>query len=124
MALFEKFSFKHDGRYMDEKIEHIIENLNNILNTKRNFGAFIRDFGIRDMNEYTNRDQISLAVMEEVKSNIEKFEPRVKLINMEIGEDDNPFYLSFKIDCIVLETKKTLRMIFDSVYSNVELDEK
>lgn len=124
MALFEKFSYRPEDRFVDEKVEHIIENLNNILNTKRNFGAFIEDFGIRDMNEYTSRDQISVAVMEEVKANIEKFEPRVQLLNMEIGEDDNPFYLSFKIDCMVLDTKKTLRMIFDSVYSNVELDEK
>lgn len=123
MALFNKFDTKRGGSESPE-LDAIIENLNNILNTKKGFGSSLPDFGIRDMNEYTSREHISQAVIEEVRYNIEKYEPRLELVNIEVGEDGGLFNLSFRIDCIVRQNKETLKMIFDSVSNNFRIKDK
>lgn len=124
MALFSKFTRAY--RRTPEQgtdVQDIIDNLNNILNTRRGYGALIPDLGIRDLNEYSSRDQIATAIVEEVGQNIERFEPRVQLVGITRIEDDNPFRLSFRIDCTLKETAQSLRMVFDSVNSQFSLDQ-
>ena len=103
----------------DPVLNSIIANLNNILNTRMGYGSPIKDFGIRDMNEYTSRDHISSAVMEEVKRNIELYEPGVELIDITIDDDTSSFKLSFKIECRIKKNARSLRMVFDTVLNSV-----
>jgi len=124
MALFSKFTCGSGGsraRPDHEDLLSIVENLNNILNTKKDYGSFLADFGIRDMNEYTSRDDIVHAVMEEVKHNIEQFESRVRVIDIQIVDDENPLMLSFKVECIVQDSSKSLNMVFDSVFNSFSI---
>ena len=120
MALFKKFNNNLNLKpgSEDQYLLSIVENLNNILNTKKGYGSFINDFGMKDMNEYCSRDDIGRAVMQEVKENIERFEPRLKLINITMEENDNPFRISFKIESSIRKSKKSLRMEFDSVFND------
>ena len=101
----------------------IVDNLNNMLNTKRGFGSFLADFGIRDLNEYTSNDDLAIAVIDEVKDNIERYEPRVKVINIKRVEENNPFHIAFNIECVVKENSRSLHMIFDSVFNNVTIND-
>jgi type VI secretion system lysozyme-like protein len=124
MALFSKFTYSSSGsraRPDHEDLLSIVENLNNILNTKKDYGSFLADFGIRDMNEYTSRDDIVHAVMDEVKHNIEQFESRVRVIDIQIVDDENPLMLSFKVECIVQDSSKSLNMVFDSVFNSFSI---
>lgn len=121
MALLGKFMRRPNSRNGDPELTSIISNLNNILNTRKGYGSVLRDFGIRDMNEFISRDHIALAVIEEVKSNIEKYEPRVELVRITRVDDDNPLRLSFQIECRLRDTQQSLRMFFDTVYSSVNL---
>lgn len=121
MPLFSKFHNGSRARPEHEGLLSIVENLNNILNTKRDYGSFLADFGIRDMNEYTSRSDVVLAVMKEVKANIERFEPRVRVTDIKIVEDDNPFTLSFKVECMVRDSTRSLNMVFDSVFNNFHI---
>lgn len=118
MALFKKFYFDIKSKTKDEEILSIVENLNNILNTKKGYGAILDDFGIYDMNEYSSSDDISRKIIEEVKQNIEQYEPRLKFINMSVKKDDNLFRLFFEIECMVRESKKSLHMEFNPVFNN------
>ena len=52
---------------MDRYLASIVENLNNVLNTKKDFGSVLTDMGIRDLNEFRSRDDIATVVVEEVK---------------------------------------------------------
>lgn len=122
MALFNKFmDFKKSGSSNAELLS-IVENLNSVLNTKKDYGSFLTDFGIRDMNEYTSLDDIVQAVMKEVKHNIEQFEPRVRVIDIKVMQDDNPFSLSFSVECLVRGNSRSLNMIFDSVFNNFHVE--
>jgi len=122
MPLFDKFMYHSGSRSENKDLLSIVENLNNILNTKKGYGSFLAEFGIRDMNEYTSRDDIIHAVMNEVKENIERYEPRVRVMDIVIEQDDNPFALSFKVACMVRESSKSLKMVFDSVFNNFHID--
>ncbi len=120
MPLFNKFTKKIDNKEGDE-IRSIIENLNNMLNTKKGFGFFLKGFGIDDMNQYTSKSHIGTALMEEIRYNIEHFEPRLKVNNIQVEDDDKPFSISFKIECTIKQTSKALHMEFDSIYNGFTL---
>lgn len=121
MALFGKFVRRSGLRNENEELNGIVSNLNNILNTRKGYGSILKDFGIRDMNEFISREHIALAVIEEVKANIEKYEPRVELVSITRVDDDNPLRLSFQIECRLRGTQQSLHMVFDTVYSSVDL---
>jgi type VI secretion system protein len=121
MALFSKFGHRSSVSAKDNEIKNIIENLNYVLNTKKGYGSLLTDFGIRDMNEYSSRDQLAAAIMEEVKYNIDNYEPRLQLMKISIEDTNDPFRISFKIECAVKETKKALFMEFNSVYNDFHI---
>jgi type VI secretion system lysozyme-like protein len=121
MALLSKFGDSTSGGGKNGDIQSIIENLNNVLNTKKGYGSFLDDFGIRDMNEYSSRDQLAFVIMEEVKYNIEHYEPRLQLIRISIEDTHDPFRLSFKIECRLRDTQKALFMEFNSVYNDFHI---
>ena len=119
MALFSKFSSASRRAGLNPYLASIVENLNNVLNTKRDYGSPLRDFGVRDLSEHRTRDDIALAVMQEVRECIERYEPRVTLEKIALDNDNNPMRLSFTIQCSVRQDEKTLRMVFDTVFGSV-----
>jgi len=123
MAFFNKFATKAPAVQKSAELTGIVENLNNILNTKRQYGSFLMDFGIRDLNEYTSQDDIALAVIDEVKINIERYEPRVEVLNIRRVEDKSPFHLAFELECVVKENSQSLHMVFDSLFNNIQIED-
>jgi type VI secretion system protein len=121
MALFEKFG--PHGRAKDQRagepdrgIKQILENLENVLNTRRGYGSILQDFGISHISQHGTREHLAHLIIEEVKQNIEKYEPRIELENITYEESNNPLRLSFKISGRVRHHEKCLRLIFDTVF--------
>jgi type VI secretion system protein len=121
MALLRKFARRPELRAENPELDSIIANLNNILNTRKGYGSILRDFGIRDMNEYLSREHIALALIKEVEENIEKFEPRVQLVKITRTDDENPLRLSFQIECRLRDRPQSLEMVMDTLYNSVSL---
>ena len=118
MVFFNKFGGSSTPVSKDHDFQSIIENLNNVLNTKKDYGSFLKTYGIRDMNEYSSRDHLAAAIMEEVACNIKQYEQRLQLISISIEDNNDPFRISFKIKCRVKETEQSLFMEFGSVYND------
>jgi type VI secretion system lysozyme-like protein len=123
MAFFRKFDRTPGMKSVDPYLASIVENLNNILNTKKDYGSFLTDLGIRDLNEYRSRDDISTILMEEVRKNIEEYEPRVEIVDITPQKTEMSFVLSFKIECIVRNNAESLRMVFDTLFSKFLINE-
>jgi type VI secretion system lysozyme-like protein len=121
MSLFNKYADSPTAGSKDRYLKDIIENLNYVLNTKRGFGSFLPDFGIRDMSECSSRDHLAAVIMEEVKYNIEQYEPRLQLVKIGTEKTNDPFRISFKIECTMKDTQKALFMEFNSVYNDFRL---
>ena len=121
MALFSKYAANPTAVRRDQDLRSIVDNLNHVLNTKKGYGSFLSDFGIRDMSEYSSRDNLATAIMEEVKFNIEQYEPRLQLVNISIERSSDPFRISFKIECRLKDTQKALYMEFNSIYNDFRI---
>ncbi len=123
MALFDKFNYNKGAGGQAGSIRDIVENMNNILNTKKNYGSYLKDYGIRDLNEFNDRDGMIEIIMNEVVRCIEHYEPRVEIVNVIKEEETDMFKLSFKMECVIKESKKTLNMIFDTVFNNIIVED-
>ncbi len=121
MALFNKF-MKQEASPEDAEALEIIDNLNNVVYTRRGYGSFLPDFGIRHLSEYRTRDDIALAVMREVKESIQRYEPRVEVDGITLEDANNPLRLSFTIACTIRDTSRSLRMVFDTVFGKFAVD--
>ena len=113
MALFRKFMVRKDPNW--DMVRDIIDNLNYILNTKKDYGSVLKDFGIRDLNEFNDKNGMMDIIVEEVIRCISQYEPRVEVINVEKEEGAGLFQLSFSIQCMIQETRQTMNMVFDTV---------
>lgn len=124
MTLFERFERGTGSRRKpdDDNLTSIIDNLNSVLNTRRGYGSFLPDFGMRDLSEYSTRNDIAAAVMAEVKQCITLYEPRVQLVNMTMKPDKNPLRLCFTLECTIRENSKSLHMLFDTMFSTYRID--
>ncbi|MEN6465515.1 MAG: type VI secretion system baseplate subunit TssE [Syntrophaceae bacterium] len=121
MSLFWGKTSSAPGRGRSDDLGRIVENLNRILNTKRGYGSFVKDFGISDLNEYTSRDVLVKVIMQEVKDNIECYEPRLQIEEITVEDNNDPFRISFSIRCYLKETRQALVMEFNSIYSNFKV---
>ncbi len=121
MSFLKKFIHTSAERSKKSDFHGIIDNLNNILNTKKNFGYFLDDFGIRDLGEYTSHGNISKEIIEEIRKNIEKYESRVEVISIVEIHDSDLFHMSFDIECKVKGSTRSMRMIFDSIFNSVRI---
>ncbi len=117
MTFFTKFDRTSEATGLDPYLTSIVENLNNILNTKKDYGSFLAGLGIRDLNEFRSKEDIASVVIDEVKNNIEQYEPRVELLDITPQKSDSSFVLSFKIKCIVRKNAESLNMVFDTLFS-------
>lgn len=118
MAFMNKFISSEKRKMPNDKYGDIVQNLNHILNTKQEYGGILKEFGIRDLNEFNSKEGIIRVVMEEVLRNIELYEPRLEVLEIESVKNDSLFQLSFRLKCMVRDEKKSLDMVFDSIMNS------
>ena len=56
--------------------------------------------------------------MQEVVKNIETYEPRLTVQEIESVDSKSLFQLSFKIRCVLKDEKRSLNMVFDSIMNS------
>ena len=121
MALLRKLAGRN-RKVEDDDIMSIIDNLNNVLNTKRGYGYFLDDFGISDYNHLNSRDDIAKVIIREVSENIERFEPRIVLVKIVDLKNDALFRLSFRIDCVVRNNARSLNLFLDPILDRYQVN--
>jgi len=103
------------GPVADGEIKSIIANLNNVLNTTRDYGYFVHNFGLSDYNYLCTREDVEKAVIGEVAETIANFEPRIRVSAITVMENDRLFRLSFRIDCVLKDQPHSLKLFLDPV---------
>ncbi len=119
--LLDKFRRTPQGR--DHDLEAIITNLNRVLNTKKGFGYWLEGFGIGDYNVHRGREQIVQTLVAEIKENIERFEPRVRLDAVEEVEAESPFRLKFQVSGVFVDRQKPFFIVVDSIRQDVSIEQ-
>ncbi len=121
MSFFNRFIFSEKRKISKTNYENIIQNLNHILNTKQQYGSFLDNYGIRDLNAFYNKADISKAVIRDVIENIERFEKRIKVLDIKHKDSRSLFQLSFTIECQIHDIHKSLDMNFDTVFNSITI---
>ncbi len=121
MALMAKFVERPRDQGVNHHIASIVANLNNVLNTKRDYGSPLRDYGVEDLSGHRTREAVAQAVIDQVRECIDRHEPRVRLEEIIYENDHNPLRLSFTIRCTIRETARALQMYFDTVFGKVNI---
>jgi type VI secretion system protein len=119
-VILDKFRNRRGGQ--DEDLLSILDNLNRILNTKKGFGYWADGFGIGDYNAYRGRVQIVKTLTKEIKENIEKFEPRVRIDVVQEVEAESPFRLKFQISGVFVGREKPFYIVVDSIRHDVTIE--
>lgn len=70
------------------EVEDVIENLGNVLRTKRGAGYFLRNFGLSDTGYRTPEEMIT-GLSAEIAENVRLYEPRVELVDVDDEYDDD-----------------------------------
>ncbi|HVY61460.1 MAG TPA: GPW/gp25 family protein, partial [Planctomycetota bacterium] len=63
-------------RKVKDELHAIIANLNRVLNTKKGFGSYVKEFGVGDWNAWRARKAIVETLIQEIQQNVQLFEPR------------------------------------------------
>ncbi|WP_386695058.1 type VI secretion system baseplate subunit TssE [Lonepinella sp. MS14435] len=105
---------------VDEVIRSVKKNIELVLNSRQGCTLCAPDFGLKDFNDSTATTRsLSQAIIADIRFNIDKYEPRVKISRIEyIPDPYDVLQLNFRITCIVLLKQKNelteLNIILDS----------
>lgn len=114
--------FRRSPPQKDHDLQAIVDNLNRVLNTKKGFGYWLEGFGIGDYNMYRGRAQIVKTLVAEIKENIERFEPRVRIDAVEEVEAESPFRLKFQVSGIFVGRDRPFFIVVDSIRQDVSIE--
>ncbi len=100
--------------------EEIIENICDLLNTKKGYGTFQSDLGI-DSYIHTGTDNIlHKKIIEEIERCITKYENRIQIEEITPLDNPNPFFYSFVIKCKIQKVPHALRIAFHTQHRSFE----
>lgn len=120
MGLLNKFRLDRDKRSLDkEVVEHLIA----LLNTKQEFGAWQKGFGMGSYSNGKSRTDIINEVIADLKYNIETYEKRIRLVTIDVIDSDNIFNLRFQITCQLGERFHSYYIGFKKNPSTIEIEE-
>ncbi len=105
----------------DHEIKSIIDNLNNVLSSKRDFGFFLPNFGLSDYKYHGSSDYIAKVLVDEIIENIELFEPRMVLNSIVHIKNDKLFKLAFSLDCRIRNKPHTFKLFLDPVVGHYQV---
>lgn len=96
MGLLNKF--RKEGKKKDYEQE-VIGNLVSLFNTKESFGAWQKGFGLKSYCLGKSRHQMIEEIIVDMKYNIEQFEKRIQVMEIQAINSENILNLHFQIKC-------------------------
>ncbi len=92
--------------------EDILENVSDLLNTKKGFGAYQEDMGLDSYFYGGSNGQIIKQMMHDIKCCLDKYEKRIQLIDIQSVPSSNRFFLSFMLKCKIKASSVSLHLSF------------
>ncbi|MBS0647908.1 MAG: GPW/gp25 family protein [Verrucomicrobia bacterium] len=96
MGLLNKFRKEGHKKELEKEVVH---HLMALLNTKQTFGAWQKGLGMKTYCSSKSRSDVIAEIIDDVKYNIEAFEKRIKLIDIQVIDSKSIFNLRLQINC-------------------------
>ncbi|GAB5411017.1 MAG: hypothetical protein ChlgKO_01310 [Chlamydiales bacterium] len=109
MGFLNKFRGQKKAQSFEQEV---LDNVYDLLSTKRHFGALQQDFGLGDYTHGRKSDDLAKRIAHEIEITIRKYEPRLAIDAIEPANTGNIFQLSFLLKCTIRETKRSVLLSF------------
>lgn len=96
MGLLNKFRKKEKKLSYEQEVA---KSLSSILNTKEGYGSWLRGFGLGTYLNNKVHEHVIGEVIKDVQFNIESFEKRVQIIDIQVTEEDDKYNLTLRLKC-------------------------
>ena len=107
-------NFNHPAALTDAELaDRAVQDLSNLLNSKLGYSSFLPDFGVRDVSEFTNKEDIMQVYLEEIRRNIETWLPAIEVISIACEPEGALSRLHATIECRVGKGERELHMYTD-----------
>lgn len=113
MALFDKFTYAETSGSSNSVVERIAHNLNHLLNTRRDFDAWLPSFGLSDIQGRPLSPELLQDLMAELDENITRYEPRLEQVCIRPEEPTHAAQLCFRIDCYIAQQPHSFCVVLD-----------
>jgi len=96
MGLLNKFRKDGHKKGLEKEVAY---HLSALLNTKESFGAWQKGLGLQSYCSSKSRNDIIAEIVGDIKYNIECYEKRIKLIDIQVIDSKSIFNLRLQINC-------------------------
>ncbi|WP_338867174.1 GPW/gp25 family protein [Myxococcus stipitatus] len=104
------------------ELEHVLRNLEAVLNTKEGYGFFRRDFGLGEYTEKYGTRELVETLTRELREEIANHEPRLSNVELTMRGRDAGLWLHFGLVGIVAGERHKLRLRFDTLSGHVRVE--
>lgn len=95
----------------DDRTKYILTNVKNILNSSQGYSSFMPSFGMADVSSLTSREDILRVVSEEIRRNIEEFEPEIDVISITEKAVEEQARLDLTLDCFLRDQPRKIQLV-------------
>jgi predicted component of type VI protein secretion system len=96
MGLLNKFRKEGQKKGLEKEVaDHLMA----LLNTKQTFGAWQKGLGMKSYCSSKSRSDVIAEIVADIKYNIDSFEKRIKLIEIQVIDNKSIFNLRLQINC-------------------------
>ena len=109
MGILRKYG-KTGSEYETDKSLRVVQDISNIINSKAGFSFFDAQFGVRDLSNYTDTEQIADAAIEEIRRNIESYATNVEIISLTKQQSTTLSRISLLLECRVANDLERIKI--------------
>ncbi|HEY2027913.1 MAG TPA: GPW/gp25 family protein [Myxococcales bacterium] len=117
----DKFRTDRSARPGEDELDHVLRNLESVLNTKEGYGSFLRGFGLGEYTEKAGTRDLVAALLAEMKGEIRKHEPRLDAAELRPLGRDAGLAMHFELTGTVAGNPVRLRLRFDTTTGRVQV---
>ena len=93
--------------------DFILQDLGHLLNSKCGYAWFDERFGLEDIAHFTDKKDIALFLIDEIRRCVDVFAPRLTVDSIEEQPNDSLTRVSFLIDCSIKHSQHKIRVHTD-----------
>ncbi|MCY1041627.1 GPW/gp25 family protein [Corallococcus sp. bb12-1] len=117
----DKFASRSQKPKVRDSLEHVMRNIEAVLNTKKGYGFFMHDFGLGGYTEKLGTRELVEALTAEIQQEITQHEPRLSGPEVKLRGRDSGLWLHFDCKGTFDDVPCHLRLVFHSVTGQVRV---
>lgn len=118
-------SFGRPAALSEEAISmRVLQDLENVLNSKLDYASFMPGFGVKDVSEYNDKDDLIKLIIEEIERNVNAWLPSIEVVSIISIPEGDLSRIHAKIDYRLRDTGNILHIYTDLGTRQWEVSEK